>query len=58
MVKGRRKDFDNPLSTLPHWGSQVNMLESTCVRDCGQRGGMLQVRGKRGASSYLTRGRG
>ena len=41
-VKG--ESLNTPLSTLPHWGSQVNVLESACVRDRGQRGGMLTGR--------------
>ena len=44
----RLHDESTTLALLGHLNSStVNVLESACVRDRGQRGGMSQVRGRR-----------
>ena len=42
---------------LARLSRMLNVLESACVRDRGQRGGMSQVRGRRGYCQQLPNAR-
>ena len=39
VVVGKRLKFNNPLATLLHWGSQVNVLKSACISSWGKEPG-------------------
>ena len=47
-MSGRQVVSINLLATLPHWGSQVNVLESACISFVVQKRGIdREGRGRR-----------